>query len=752
MIIQKNLKTHVVARESSIKECLQRLDKNGLRFLLCVDEKGHLCGTLTAGDVNRWLISDSAHSLDISVSNIYNSNFQFLSIEASTLEISNKLKLVAYVPLVDSELRPVALAMRRHLHKGLSICNRQIGREHPVFVIAEIGNNHNGSLEMAKRLIDNAYTAGADCAKFQMRDLDSLYANSGNSADARENLGSQYTLDLLNRFQLSIDEMYQAFDYCKEVGIIPLCTPWDEISVARLEEYGMPGYKVASADLTNHALFNVLADTGKPLICSTGMSQESEIKETVNLLQNQGIEYALLHCNSTYPAPFKDIHLNYLNRLREIGQCEVGYSGHERDIFVSVAAVSKSACIIEKHLTLDRNMEGNDHKVSLLPEEFQRMVVGIRQVEQSLGRGDVRSLSQGEMMNRVTLSKSVFINCDLTKGTKIESGMLVVKSPGHGLQPNRLKELIGMPAPNNMASGDVFYPSDLEQQKSMPRDYSFTTRWGLPVRHHDYESLLQLSNLKVLEFHLSYKDLELDRNIYFKKNISADLVIHAPELFAGDHTLDLASSDTDYRKRSIREMRRVVEFTKELSFHFQNFNHPIGIITNVGGFSQDAPLSSKENAKSLALLRESLTELSDSHVQIWPQTMPPFPWHFGGQRFHNLFVDADEIVEFCKELKMRICLDVSHSKLACNQRKQSFQLFLEKVLPFTAHLHIADSQGVDGEGLQIGSGEIDFYALGEAMQQYAPQASWIPEVWQGHENKGEGFWYALESLEKQNVY
>ena len=132
--------------------------------------------------------------------------------------------------------------------------------------------------------------------------------------------------------------------------------------------------------------------------------------------------------------------------------------------------------------------------------------------------------------------------------------------------------------------------------------------------------------------------------------------------------------------------------------------------------------------------------------------MPPFPWHFGGQRYHNLFVDPDEIVQFCTDMNLRICLDVSHSKLACNQRNQSFQLFLEKVLPFTAHLHIADSKGVDGEGLQIETGEIDFYALGEAMHTFAPQASWIPEVWQGHENMGEGFWYALERLEKQNVY
>ncbi|MEI2420999.1 N-acetylneuraminate synthase family protein, partial [Arthrospira platensis SPKY2] len=186
--------------------------------------------------------------------------------------------------------------------------------------------------------------------------------------DAKEDLGAQYTLDLLSRFQLTPEEMLQAFDYCRESGILPLCTPWDIKTVKLLENYRMPAYKVASADLTNHDLLKALVDTGKPLICSTGMSTESEIKESVALLQKMGAMYVLLHCNSTYPAPFKDINLNYLDKLAKIGNCPVGYSGHERGYHVAIAAVAKGAKVIEKHFTLDKTMEGNDHKVSLLPE------------------------------------------------------------------------------------------------------------------------------------------------------------------------------------------------------------------------------------------------------------------------------------------------------------------------------------------------------------------------------------------------
>ena len=143
----------------------------------------------------------------------------------------------------------------------------------------------------------------------------------------------------------------------------------------------MSAYKVASADLTNYDLLTALAKTGKPLICSTGMSNESEIIEAVKLLKSLGTQYILLHCNSTYPAPFKDINLNYLDRLKEIGECPVGYSGHERGIYVAVAAVAKGAKVIEKHFTLDKNLPGPDHKASLEPQELKAMVSAIRNIE-----------------------------------------------------------------------------------------------------------------------------------------------------------------------------------------------------------------------------------------------------------------------------------------------------------------------------------------------------------------------------------
>ena len=166
----------------------------------------------------------------------------------------------------------------------------------------------------------------------------------------------------------------------------PLCTPWDLESLAKLEEYGMEAYKVASADLTNHKLLGALVETGKPLICSTGMSTEHEINKAINFLLSHSANFVLMHCNSTYPTPFKDVNLAYISRLRDLSARCVGYSGHERGISIAIAAVALGAKIIEKHFTIDRSMEGNDHKVSLLPDEFKMMVAEIRNVEASLGK------------------------------------------------------------------------------------------------------------------------------------------------------------------------------------------------------------------------------------------------------------------------------------------------------------------------------------------------------------------------------
>ncbi len=746
MIIDRNTLPYAVIDEEPIRQVLRKIDSNEEGMVVCTDSDGLLLGVLTDGDFRRWAMATDLPDLNRAVGSIINREFVSVRMGDSGERIASQFShRIKFLPLMDSLGRFVGLVRRRNSQFKLD--GHKIGPGHSCFVIAEIGNNHNGSFDLACRLVDEAIAAGADCTKFQLRDLDALYANKGNASDASEDLGSQYTLDLLTRFQLSKNDLFRVFDYCRIKGIMPLCTPWDPPSLEALESYGMSAYKVASADFTNHDFLRQLAGTGKALICSTGMTTEVEIRESVALLRTAGAQYALLHCNSTYPAPFKDLNLRYMANLRQLGECSVGYSSHDRGINIAVAAVTLGANIIEKHFTLDREMEGNDHRVSLLPQEFAAMVEGIRQVEAALGGDTTRRLSQGEMMNRESLGKSLWIKVALEPGAIIEEHMLEVRSPGRGLQPNRKAAIVGKPARRSLSPGDLLFPPDLGADASQPRRYSFKRPFGIPIRYHDVNALGCKSNFDLLEFHLSYRDLEEDIQRYVDRVWDLDLVVHSPELFEGDHVMDLCSLDTGYRALSIKNLRRVVEITRRLQAQFSRANRP-RIVVNAGGFTLDKPLEPMERKLRYTMILESLGEVDLDGVEIIPQTMPPFPWHFGGQRYHNLFMDPDEILDFCALNGFRVCFDISHSKLACNYYKWSFIEFIEKVGPHSAHLHVADASGVDGEGLQIGEGDIDLFAMGRGLASASPGVSFIPEIWQGHKNSGEGFWRALDRLEQ----
>ena len=749
MQIEKKIKDYLVFSGDSILDSLKRINDNKSRIVFVVQDNGLLIGALSDGDVRHWMTQASVLDLDLPVDHIMNREFVSRPATETQDQIAQYFdQKFDLIPLVDEQGRFVALA--RKSESGIQVGDFLIGEQNSTFIIAEVGNNHNGDIGLAKELVDLAVDSNADCVKFQMRDLSSLYSNQGKNGEVAYDLGSQYTLDLLNKFQLSSDELCRVFDYCKKQGILPLCTPWDLASVRVLDEYGLEGYKVASADFTNYEMLEVLAMTGKPLICSTGMSKESEIIGSLSLLRSLGVPYALLHCNSTYPTPFKDVNLSYMLRLKELSGTVVGYSGHERGYTVPIAAVALGAKIIEKHFTLDRDMEGNDHKVSLLPDEFSDMVQQIRSIEEAIGQGGERELTQGEMINRENLAKSLVINCDLSQGQVIERHMIEVKSPGQGLQPNRVAELVGKVAQRSFITGDFFFETDIFSKSTKKMQYYFTRPYGIPARYHDYQSLIEGMKIDFIEFHLSYHDLDVSLVDYFCEPLSIGYAVHSPELFAGDHILDLASDDADYLAHSIVELKRTVAVAAGLQQYFVNTTKPV-LVLNAGGWTPQGFLPSVERAALYDRVANALEQIDLSPVQLAIQTMPPFPWHFGGQSYHNLFVDPDEIVRFCERTGHRICLDVSHSMMACNYYHWDWNEFLKKVLPYTIHLHIVDAKGVDGEGVQIGDGDVDFSRLRDLMNEYAPNVQFIPEVWQGHKNKGEGFWCALDFLEKVGV-
>jgi N-acetylneuraminate synthase len=391
-------------------------------------------------------------------------------------------------------------------------------------------------------------------------------------------------------------------------------------------------------------------------------------------------------------------------------------------------------------------MEGPDHAASLTQSEFTRMVGGIREIEQALGEGKARQLSQGEMINRENLGKSLVAAMPLINGMVISAKHIKVRSPGQGLSPQYYEALLGRKLRHDMKEEDFFYPSDLQDTRIEPRAYKFTRPWGVPVRYHDFRDYASRIKPDLWEFHLSYSDMDLDPHEYLDGPYEAGLVVHAPELFAGSRLMDLATFDNTYRNESIRETQRVINITRNLKQFFPNTPRPY-IVANIGGFTMDAPLLASEISGYYERFAQSLGELDLEGVELIPQTMAPFPWHFGGQRYQNIFVKIGEIVEWCSKLNLRICFDISHTCLTCNHLDIDFYEFAEKIAPFSAHLHVGDAKGLNGEGLQVGHGEIDFIRLGAILQKGCPRATFIPEIWQGHKNGGVGFWVALERLE-----
>ena len=561
-----------------------------------------------------------------------------------------------------------------------------------------------------------------------------------------EDLGTEYIIDLLEKYELSNDEHKHIKQYCDTKNISYICTPWDETSVDLLELWGVKAYKVASADLTNHFLIDRLMATGKPLILSTGMSTENEIVETANYLTKNNAEFYLLHCNSTYPAPIQDINLRWLNAIKRIHPF-VGYSGHERGINISLGAVALGARVIERHFTLDRNMDGPDHAASLEPEEFKKLVEGIRELEIALGDGGQKCVSQGEMINRENLGKSLVASQKIKAGTILQKDHISVKSPGQGLAPNNYQKLIGIKINRDLDAEDFFFQSDISDDTPNRKcEYEIRLRWGIPVRYHDYQKFNALIKPKIWEFHLSYSDMELEPGNFINKQSDVDFVVHAPELFKDSHLMDLTSPDEDYRQISIMQTQRVIDITRNLNEFFPATKKPL-IVANIGGFSMDQPLTEVETHQRYEIFGKSLDQLDLQGVELIPQTMAPFPWHFGGQRYQNLFVNIDEILKWCELLNLNMCFDISHSALNCTHSGTDFNQFCKKILPVTKHIHVGDANGVNGEGLQLGKGSIDLEAVFQIFKHLDSTVSFIPEIWQGHKDNGAGFWYALNYLE-----
>ncbi|WP_312431209.1 N-acetylneuraminate synthase [Lacrimispora sp.] len=316
-----------------------------------------------------------------------------------------------------------------------------------VMIIAEAGVNHNGDLSIAKQLVDAASVIGADAVKFQTFRAKHLAVPDARKADYQiENTGqtmSQY--EMLKSLELSWQEFEELYQYCSFRRIQFLSSPFDEESLLFLDRLGVDLIKIPSGEITNYGYLKKTATLKKPVILSTGMSTEEEVGEALKILEEGGQEIILLHCSSSYPTLMEDVNLNAMNTLKHKFNKRVGYSDHTPGIEVAIAAAALGACVIEKHMTLDKTMPGPDHKASLEPDEFLQMVDSIRNIEAALGDG-VKKPAQAEQKNRDYVRKYLVASREIKKGEAFTLQNLCAKRCAYGVSPMKIPSLLGTAA------------------------------------------------------------------------------------------------------------------------------------------------------------------------------------------------------------------------------------------------------------------------------------------------------------------
>ena len=346
--------------------------------------------------------------------------------------------------------------------KLINIDGRKVGDNYPTFIIAEIGINHQGDVDLAKQLIQEAKNCGADAVKFQKRTISRILTKEGLEMPYtnRNSFGKTYG-EHKEVLELTEEDYFDLLEYSENLDVFFCASGWDEESVDFLDKMGVPFFKTASADLTNFPLLEHTAKIGKPMLISTGMSDLVMVKNAIELIEQFNDQIAILQCTSTYPSKFDEIHLNVLQTYKkEFPNVVIGYSGHELGIAIPPVAVALGSKIIERHFTLDRTMKGGDHAASLEPGGFAKMVRDIRHVEQAMG-SCLKNVQKSELPIFKKLAKSIVSVVDIPKGTTITREMLTTKGPGTGLSPMKMNEVIGKSSLRNISIDTVINEDDV---------------------------------------------------------------------------------------------------------------------------------------------------------------------------------------------------------------------------------------------------------------------------------------------------
>jgi len=347
--------------------------------------------------------------------------------------------------------------------KHIQINNKKIGENQSVFIIAEAGVNHNGNLELAKKLVDVGVDARVDAVKFQTFKSKGVVTDKADAAEyVKKNLGKDLKqIEMMKNLELDYNDFETLKRYCDKKNIIFLSTPHSFDAIDFLDDL-VPAFKFGSGDLTNIPSLKHAAKKGKPMILGTGMATLIEVKKAVESIKKMGIDQiVVLHCTTNYPCPLEEVNMNAIKIMQKNLDCLVGYSDHTMGLTVPIMATTLGAVVIEKHFTLDRNLSGPDHKASLEPDELKKMVSEIRNTEKALGRFEKKpTMSEKKILKNVR--KSIVANTDVKKGQVLKREMLEIKRPATGINPKQLNDIIGKKTKRNIPKDKTLTRDDIE--------------------------------------------------------------------------------------------------------------------------------------------------------------------------------------------------------------------------------------------------------------------------------------------------
>lgn len=598
-------------------------------------------------------------------------------------------------------------------------------------MIAEIGINHDGDMDKARRLIQQARNAGCAGIKFQYRNLSTAYAENANE------IGDEIILSQISRTYLDAKQILELRDFAHSIGIeagISFFTTEDLNDFHNLKS-DFDFYKIPSAELLNIDLLKILIKTEKHVYISVGMHNESEIESVFDQIKSFD-NWTPLHCISNYPVADHNTALGYIKHLRKKWGREVGYSSHDENWENNLIALSFGAMIIERHITEEKDAQGLDHSSSSDYEEFVKICHYAREFDAiTLGDGP-RVPNQGELLNKQNLGRSFYARKDIKIGEEFNFSDFVYRSPQTGIGISEVTQYLQSRFSMNMGNGEVLthqHFSDVQPPVSK-ESFQIARRHSVsvPVRLSDYKEIQKELPIGSYEFHLSYKEVASDL-ISFAVDSSDRFSVHLPDYIDSTTLIDPFSINERIRIASRECITKVIQFSERLA---NQTGHTVPIVASLAGIGikrNDFYYQAKE------LFEEHRSDIAPLTLQ-W---LPPYAWYFGGSiKLSN--VNNIEDVKWINELRLPITLDSSHLLLGQTAFGFDARTIIRAISKNIIHWHISDAAGVDGEGLPLGEGGPDNEALiSEIISQDGIK---VIEVWQGHFNRYKGFKDAINKI------